>query len=146
MPNPERFPQLFSRLSLVDSSRFHALLIAGSLDKAIQSIISAASSLPSVELIVLDDWCENSGKIPKKQLQLVTKLAESVSEKIRLVLISKGSIDASGERSGSILPVLKIILDKQGSKSGHSHVVLIITPGYYQWVNAQLVLKSLMMV
>ena len=37
MPNPERFPQLFSRLSLVDSSRFHALLIAGS-DKAINRL------------------------------------------------------------------------------------------------------------
>ena len=131
MPNPERFPQLFSRLSLVDSSRFHALLIAGSLDKAIQSIISAASSLPSVELIVLDDWCENSGKIPKKQLQLVTKLAESVSEKIRLVLISKGSIDASGERSGSIFARAENYFTQAGfeiwtfSRSANNHTRIL---------------------
>lgn len=114
MPNPDRFPQLFSHLSLVDSSRFHAMLIAGSLDKAIKAIITAASTLPSVELIVLDDWCEASGKIPKNQLELVTKLAESISEKIRLVLISKGSIDASGTRHGAIFPRAEAYFSKAG--------------------------------
>ena len=82
----------------------------------------------------------------QKTITTGDKTAESVSEKIRLLLISKGSIDVVGNEAGRFLPVLKIILLKQGSKSGHSHVVLIITPGYYQWVNAQLVLKSLMMV
>ena len=102
MPNPDRFPQLFSHLSPVSSSRFHAMMIAGALDKAIEAIISAAATLPSVELIVLDDWCESSGKIPKKQLELVSNLSKSVNPNIKILLISKGSIDASGKRDGDI--------------------------------------------
>ena len=102
MPNPDRFPQLFSHLSPVSSSKFHAMMIAGALEKAIEAIISAAATLPSVELIVLDDWCESSGKIPKKQLNLVSNLGNSVSSDIRILLISKGSIDASGQRNGII--------------------------------------------
>ena len=102
MPNPDRFPQLFSHLSPVSSSRFHAMMIAGALDKAIEAIISAADTLPSVELIVLDDWCDSSGKIPKKQLELVSNLGKSVNPDIKILLISKGSIDASGKREGDI--------------------------------------------
>ncbi|GIR34178.1 MAG: hypothetical protein CM15mP47_4040 [Methanobacteriota archaeon] len=68
----DRFPQLFSHLSPVSSSRFHAMMIAGALDKAIEAVISAANTLPLVELIVLDEWCESSGKKPKKQLELIS--------------------------------------------------------------------------
>ena len=102
MPNPDRFPQLFSHLSPVSSSRFHAMMIAGALDKAIEAVISAANTLPSVELVVLDDWCDSSGKIPKTQLELISKLGKSIDPKIRVLLISKGSIDASGKRQGDI--------------------------------------------
>ncbi len=102
MPNPHRFPQLFGHLSPVSSSRFHAMMIAGALDKAVDSVISAAETLPSVELVVLDDWCGTSGKIPKADLSLVKLLGESLSDKIRLLLISKGSVDASGKRQGAI--------------------------------------------
>ena len=102
MPNPDRFPQLFSHLSPVSSSRFHAMMIAGALDKAIEAVISAANTLPSVKLIVLDEWCESSGKIPKNQLELISKLGTSIDQNIRLLLISKGSVDASGNRKGEI--------------------------------------------
>ena len=102
MPNPERFPQLFSHLSPVASSRFHAMMIAGALDKAVNTIISAANTLPSVKLVVLDDWCDKSGKIPKSQLELMSKLGKSIDSNIRLLLISKGTIDASGAREGNI--------------------------------------------
>ena len=102
MPNPDRFPQLFSHLSPVSSSRFHAMMIAGALDKAIEAVISAANTLPSVELVILDDWCDSSGKIPKKQLEQISNLGKSVNEKIRILLISKGSLDVSGKRQGDI--------------------------------------------
>ena len=35
MPNPERFPHLFAHLSPVSSSKFHAMMIGGALDKAV---------------------------------------------------------------------------------------------------------------
>ena len=103
MPNPDRFPQLFSHLSPVSSARFHALMIAGALDKAIETVISAANTLPSVELIVLDDWCDSSGKITKNQLGLISNLGKSIDADIRLLLISKGSVDVSGKLQGEIL-------------------------------------------
>ena len=102
MPNPDRFPQLFSHLSPVSSSRFHAMMIGGDLKNAIEAVVSAANVLPSVELVILDDWCDSSGKIPKNQLELISYLSKSLNSKVRLLLISKGTVDASGKRQGDI--------------------------------------------
>ena len=102
MPNPTRFQQLFSHISPVASSKFHAMMMSGTLDKAVDSLISAAKNLPSVSLIILDDWCENSGKIPKKYLTEIQRCSDNVSEQIKIILISKGTVDASGKKTGAI--------------------------------------------
>jgi hypothetical protein len=100
MPDNQRFSQLFKHLSVIDASRFHALSLSSSFDKAIDAIISALDSLPSVKLIVLDDWCLNSGKIPANKISEVERLSNNISSEITLLLISKSSIDASGKKSG----------------------------------------------
>ena len=46
MPNPARFSQLFEHLSLVESSRFHAMNFGGRFDRAIDALLEAATSLP----------------------------------------------------------------------------------------------------
>tara|TARA_B100000575_G_C23100670_1_gene635015 strand:- start:8 stop:601 length:594 start_codon:yes stop_codon:yes gene_type:complete len=102
MPNPSRFPQLFSHLSPVAASKFHALLIGGALEKAVETVTSATSTLPSVKLVVFDDWCESSGHIPKSELELIRHLSNVIDKSIRLLLISKGTVDASGKRKGRI--------------------------------------------
>jgi hypothetical protein len=102
MPNPNRFPQLFAHLSPVASSKFHAMMMSGTLDKAVDAVISAANNLPSVSLIILDDWCEKSGKINKKELVEIQRCSDNVSKEIKIILISKGTIDASGKRIGAI--------------------------------------------
>ena len=102
MPNNQRFAQLFSHLSPVASSRFHAMLIAGSLDKASKPLIDAAINLPSVELIVIDDWCENSGKIPKSLTSLIFQISNDLPKDIMLLLISKGNQDAGGSDPGTV--------------------------------------------
>ena len=129
MPNPDRFPQLFSHLSPVSSSRFHAMMIAGALDKAIEAIISAAATLPSVELIVLDDWCESSGKIPKKQLELVSNLSKSVNPNIKILLISKGSMTLVEKETGIFSLGLRHILSTMDTKSGHYQGLLVAITG-----------------
>ena len=101
MPNPTRFQQLFSHISPVASSKFHAMMMSGTLDKAVDSLISAAKNLPSVSLIILDDWCENSGKISKKYLTEIQRCSDNVSEQIKIILISKGTVDASGKKTGA---------------------------------------------
>ncbi len=102
MPNPDRFHQLFAHLPLTSSSRYHAMILGSSLSKAIDSLISATNNLPSISLVVLDDWCENSGKIPNNDIQEIIRLSKSIDESIRILLISKGTIDASGKREGQI--------------------------------------------
>lgn len=99
MPDSQRFAQLFSHLSPVASSRFHAMLIAGSLEKASKPLIDAAIHLPSVELIVIDDWCETRGKIPKSLTTLIFKISNDLPNDIMILLISKGNQDASGNNA-----------------------------------------------
>ena len=102
MPNPNRFQQLFAHISPVASSKFHAMMMSGTLDKAVDALISAANNLPSVSLIILDDWCENSGKISQKYLSEIKRCSDNVSKQIKIILISKGTVDASGKRIGAI--------------------------------------------
>tara|TARA_B100000767_G_scaffold102832_1_gene98697 strand:+ start:2052 stop:2450 length:399 start_codon:yes stop_codon:yes gene_type:complete len=79
MPDNQRFSQLFKHLSLIDASRFHAMSFSSSFDKAVDAIIRALNSLPSVKLIVLDDWCSNSGKIPVNLIKELARLSKNVS-------------------------------------------------------------------
>jgi replicative DNA helicase len=101
MPDNQRFSQLFQHLSLIDSSRFHAMSMSSSFDKVIDSVISALNSLPSVKLIVLDDWCSSSGRIPAEKISHVERLSTNLGNEITLLLISKSSIDASGNKAGT---------------------------------------------
>ena len=96
LPNAVRFSQLFSHLSLIQSSRFHAMSIAGNTELAVLSIIQAMNSLPSVSMIVIDDWCESGGRIASSDLTQMVKLRDEKKVEATLLLVSKGSIDVSG--------------------------------------------------
>ena len=103
MPNNVRFGQLFSHLSLAHSSRYHAMNLVGDFSQAMDILIATSNSLPSVELIVLDDWCEQSGRIPAEQIAAVQRLAEQIDKNICLLLTSKGSMNASGNSNSAIV-------------------------------------------
>ncbi|MFL2881842.1 MAG: hypothetical protein ACJ0CN_01555 [Candidatus Poseidoniaceae archaeon] len=133
MPNPTRFQQLFAHISPVASSKFHAMMMSGTLDKAVDALISAANNLPSVSLIILDDWCENSGKISQKYLTEIKRCSDNVSKQIKIILISKGTVDASGKRTGEIFARSENYFLKNGfeiwtlskSKDGHYRNLVI---------------------
>ena len=99
MPDGVRFGQLFEHLSLADSSKFHAMNLVGSLSQAVDVLVETSTALPSVRLIVLDDWCAQSGRIPSDRIQDAKHLAERLNSDIGLVLISKAGINAGGEGS-----------------------------------------------
>ena len=99
MPDGVRFGQLFEHLSLAESSKFHAMNLVGSLSQAVDVLVETSTALPSVRLIVLDDWCAQSGRIPSDRIQDAEHLAERLSCDIGLVLISKAGINAGGEGS-----------------------------------------------
>lgn len=114
MPDNQRFSQLFKHLSLTDASRFHAMSFSSSFDKAIDAIVSALDSLPSVRLVVLDDWCSNSGKIPASLILEVERLSRNINQEIKLLLISKSSIDASGKKKGTSFARAELSMAKNG--------------------------------
>ena len=94
MPDGVRFGQLFEHLSLADSSRFHAMNLVGSLTQAVAVLLETSTSLPSVQLVVLDDWCAESGRIPAARIKDAGALADALTPNITLLLISKSGIDA----------------------------------------------------
>ena len=103
MPDPARFSQLFSHLSLVESSRFHAMNFGGRFDRAVDALLEAATSLPSVGLVVMDDWCPSSGRIPKERLDHIERVASECPNHIAVLLVSKRSVDASGSTTDAIV-------------------------------------------
>ncbi|MEC7350908.1 MAG: hypothetical protein VYA29_03525 [Candidatus Thermoplasmatota archaeon] len=114
MPDPARFSQLFQHLSLVESSRFHAMNFGGRFDRAIDALLEAATSLPSVGLVVLDDWCPGSGRIPADRLEHIERVASDCPEHITVLLISKGSVDASGSNDDPIVARAPDAMAKKG--------------------------------
>jgi len=114
MPNATRFSQLFSHLSFVQSSRFHAMNLAGKMDVAVSLIIQLMNSLPSVSMIILDDWCDSSGRIGKHELSQMSRLVEQKKDDTTILLISKGSIDASNNSSQTIVARAANAMEESG--------------------------------
>ena len=88
LPDGVRFSQIFADLSLTSSSRFHAMNLVGNVDQAIDSLLNSANTLPNVSLVVLDDYCPDSGAIPSDVISAVNKLISKTSW--TTLLISKG--------------------------------------------------------
>jgi hypothetical protein len=114
MPDPARFSQLFEHLSLVESSRFHAMNFGGRFDRAVDALLEAATSLPSVGLVVMDDWCPSSGRLPADRLQHIERVATECPNTITVLLISKGSVDASGTSKDPIVARSAEAMQKKG--------------------------------
>ncbi|MCH1423215.1 MAG: hypothetical protein L7U62_06995 [Candidatus Poseidoniaceae archaeon] len=114
MPDGVRFGQLFSHLSLANSAKYHAMNIGGDFDQAVEILIQTSNSLPSVELIVMDDWCEHSGRISGEKIKAVEKLATQTTDDICVLLISKGSIDASGNATTAVVARAKDAMKSAG--------------------------------
>ena len=64
--------------------------------------------------LVLDDWCEASGRIPKNSLDQISRFGKEAPSHICILLISKGSIDASGNTDEPIIARASEQMDKNG--------------------------------
>lgn len=114
MPDGVRFGQLFAHLSLTESSKYHAMNLVGALKQSVDVLLETSSALPSVQLVVLDDWCPKSGKLKNDKIEQVQRLADGLSDHMCLLLISKGSVDASGTRSERIYARGETAMQKAG--------------------------------
>lgn len=95
LPDGLRFSQIFEGMELTASSRFHAMSIGGNFDKSLVSLKSSAKMLPGVTLVVLDDYCSDSGQLSNDVVKTVNKFIENSDW--TTLLISKGgeSMDSS---------------------------------------------------
>jgi len=97
MPDVNRFGQIFSSLSPHQSSLFHAMTIAGSMDDVVSQLIDTAGFLPNVRLLIIDDWAPRSGKVEQSRKKEISRLAKSCEDCAILITSSMYS-DASGEQ------------------------------------------------
>ena len=79
LPDSTRFSQIFADISPTESSRFHAMNLVGNVDQALDSLKKTATALPNVSLVVLDDYCPESGQIPGDVVAAVNKLISETS-------------------------------------------------------------------
>ena len=90
LPDPARFSQIFADISPTESSRFHAMNLVGNVDQALDSLLKTANALPNVSLVVMDDYCPDSGQIPNSIISAVNKFISNTSW--TTLLISKGGV------------------------------------------------------
>ena len=89
LPDSTRFSQIFSELSPADSSKFHAMNISGDVTQAFERVNSAIAMLPDVQLLVMDDWIEKTGRVSKKHSEAIAKVIGN-RDQCSILLISKG--------------------------------------------------------
>jgi hypothetical protein len=65
------------------------------MERCVDAIVEAEQNLPSVGLIVLDDWCEPTGRIPSRNLKAVIDLNKRINDSTSLLLISKAGTDVT---------------------------------------------------
>ena len=65
-------------------------------------------------MIVIDDWCESGGRIASSDLTQMIKLRDEKKVEATLLLVSKGSIDASGNSKEIIVARSANAMQKAG--------------------------------
>ena len=68
MPDPSRFSQVLGGLPPTVATRFHAMNLVGRMDLVTKSLQQAATSLPGVGLVVMDDWAPATGEFQRPPL------------------------------------------------------------------------------
>ncbi len=90
LPDGTRFSQIFEGMELTASSRFHAMNLVGNIDQSLTSLKNSANMLPGVSLVVIDDYCPESGQIPATIIKAVNQFIENSDW--TTLLISKGGV------------------------------------------------------
>ena len=92
MPDSVRFSQVLGGLPPTVATRFHAMNLVGRMDVVTKSLLQAATSLPGVSLVVMDDWAPATGRIPKASFDALRELASGLDD-ISLLATTKLGTD-----------------------------------------------------
>ena len=97
MPDPLRFSQVLGGLPPTAATRFHAMNLVGRMDLVTNSLLQAATSLPGVGLVVMDDWAPTTGRIPKTSFDALSGLASGLGEITLLATTKLGTDMEAGD-------------------------------------------------
>ncbi len=98
MPDGLRMTQIFSKIDTSALARFHVGAFGDAFERGIMNGINMIKSLPSISLVLVDNWPGNNGQSSKEIKNSVDKLVGVCRrEKTPLVLSSTMYGDASGD-------------------------------------------------
>ncbi|MBD39485.1 MAG: hypothetical protein CMB11_03755 [Euryarchaeota archaeon] len=91
MPDPARFAQVIGGLPPTVATRFHAMNLVGRMDLVTKALLQAATSLPGVGLVVMDDWAPATGRIPSASLDAMEGLVSGLDDVVLLATAKLGT-------------------------------------------------------
>ena len=91
MPDPARFAQIIGGLSPTVATRFHAMNLVGRMDLVTKALLQAATSLPGVGLVVMDDWAPATGRISSASLDAMEGLVSGLDDVVLLAIAKLGT-------------------------------------------------------
>ncbi len=91
MPDPARFAQIIGGLPPTVATRFHAMNLVGRMDLVTKALLQAATSLPGVGLVVMDDWAPATGRIPSASLDAMEDLVSGLDDVVLLAIAKLGT-------------------------------------------------------
>lgn len=91
MPDPGRFAQVIGGLPPTVATRFHAMNLVGRMDLVTKALLQAATSLPGVGLVVMDDWAPATGRIPSASLDAMEGLVSGLDDVVLLAIAKLGT-------------------------------------------------------
>jgi hypothetical protein len=98
MPDGLRMTQIFSKIDTTAVARFHAGAFGDALDIGILNGINMVKSLPSLSIVLVDNWSGTTGQPSKKINEAIKNLIGVCrSENTSIILSSTMYGDATGE-------------------------------------------------
>lgn len=91
MPDPARFAQVIGGLPPTVATRFHAMNLIGRMDLVTKALLQAATSLPGVGLVVMDDWAPATGRISSASLDAMEGLVAGLDDVVLLAIAKLGT-------------------------------------------------------
>ena len=97
MPDGDRFGQLFEDVSPAAVSRMHLIAVGEQTEQGVQSACALLRALNNIELVVVDDWTEKTGRAKSSvQNSMLNLFKETTSRNVSLLAISSAYEDANG--------------------------------------------------
>jgi hypothetical protein len=99
LTDSRKLSDILGHLRGVDMDRMIVIEFDDKLEENSQNIKKIIPSLKKKDLLIVEDWCANYGRVKSKDVNLMKELTE-INKDIQIVITSSSYEDASGEKKG----------------------------------------------